>query len=381
MRRPRICLLPAFVSALPLTGALVAQATHLVGPGGFATINAALAVAAPGDVLLLQPGSYPGYQATIGVTLRAVTAGTVTVASSTVQCPAPQSMHLLDITQEALFVSNSVCTLDACQVTPLTTGGASLSASNSRMHIRGCTVGTPGAPYTGFGSPSGLFAAGSVVSATDSVFRGRDRDSSFGAPGGPAIDLFGGTFHGSNLTAQGGSGLSNTASVPGNAVRASAASVWISDSTLLGGTATDLGVPWQCPVVATVGGLARCTLTPSNCAPAIPVAEPLVGAHCPASPAAGAPLQLELRVEPNGFVGVFASLGLQSLQLPELVQPAALDLATLFPLAVLVADGSGLATGSWLLPPGTSDRQLWLQAVTPGSPPLQLGPLVGGVVR
>lgn len=96
---------------------------------------------------------------------------------------------------------------------------------------------------------------------------------------------------------------------------------------------------------------------------------------------AGSPFQIEFQVEPNQFVGVFASLGLASLALPEFEQPSALDLASLINLGIVVADGPGQATGTWALPPGTANLQLWLQGVTTSALALQLGPAVGGVVR
>ncbi len=44
--------------SLLLLGSLGAQTTHLVGPGGFALISHAIAVANPGDVLPVTPGNY-----------------------------------------------------------------------------------------------------------------------------------------------------------------------------------------------------------------------------------------------------------------------------------------------------------------------------------
>ena len=69
--------------ALPVllfaAGAL-AQTTHLVGPGGLAQIRDALLIAAPGDLVLVQPGTYAQFHANVGVTIRAAVPGTVVVA-------------------------------------------------------------------------------------------------------------------------------------------------------------------------------------------------------------------------------------------------------------------------------------------------------------
>src|SRR5688572_32587777 len=56
-----------------------AQATHVVGPGGFAQIRSALAVAQAGDAIEVQPGTYAQFDCSVGVTIRAV-AQPVTIA-------------------------------------------------------------------------------------------------------------------------------------------------------------------------------------------------------------------------------------------------------------------------------------------------------------
>ena len=68
--------------AFSCTAAVAAQTTHVVGPGGHAQIQAALAAAAPGDVVIVHPGNYPSFQCTIGVTIRAAVNGTAFVIGS-----------------------------------------------------------------------------------------------------------------------------------------------------------------------------------------------------------------------------------------------------------------------------------------------------------
>ena len=58
---------------------LPAQTTHIVGLGGLPQIRDALAIAAPGDTILVQPGTYAHFSATVGVQIRAQTAGSVQV--------------------------------------------------------------------------------------------------------------------------------------------------------------------------------------------------------------------------------------------------------------------------------------------------------------
>ncbi|MCB9878804.1 MAG: hypothetical protein H6835_14510 [Planctomycetes bacterium] len=59
-----------------LLGAVCAQSTLVVGPGGFAQIRDAVAVAAPGDVVVMQPGVYAHFTAQVACTIRAAVPGT-----------------------------------------------------------------------------------------------------------------------------------------------------------------------------------------------------------------------------------------------------------------------------------------------------------------
>jgi hypothetical protein len=74
-------------------------------------------------------------------------------------------------------------------------------------------------------------------------------------------------------------------------------------------------------------------------------------------------------------------LGTAHFTIAELEQPGALDLGSMFVLGALLADGQGLARGSWTLPPATSNLRLWLQGVTTAALPMQVSPPVGGVIR
>ena len=374
------------VLACLLTGIATAQTTHVVGPGALANIGAAMAVATAGDVVLVHPGNYPSFNATRGVTIRAVTNGTV-VASGTANIPAGETLHLVDLVLNRFFVSSGACSIDRCRF-PFPAGSATwgivLQVTNARVHLQQCEVGNAGEPYLVFLTGlAGLFATNSTVSAVDCTFRSPDAVTWQGVPGGPAIDLVDSTFHGSKIVATGGDGRLPSP-LPGPAIRAVNSTVWISDSTLTGGMAVSgPGSPQRaCPVVATSGRLARCTLVPATCAPpGVPTTGPLLGVHRVAPLQSGSSFQLDFQSVPNDYVGVFASFALNHYAFPELEQLVALDLATLLPLSVLATNGSGFASGSWALPPGTANLNLWLQAVAPGALPLKVSPVVGGVVR
>ncbi len=372
------------LASLVLGAAVAAQTTHTVGAGGFATIAAALAAAAPGDVIVVQPGSYGPFQATFGVTIRGAIPDSVAVDTSNVSCPTGQCIHLVDLAFPALFVDGGTCTLDRCVVGA---GGvnpihAGLAATSTRLRLQQCTLGGVSQPYTPFGTFPALRATSCAVTAIDSTFRGLDGASSFGGPGYPAVLLHDSTLHGSGLSLAGGNASGNGLALPGPALSASGASTfWICDSTLTGGAAASVpSVPAACPVEATAGRLARCTLQPA-CPPPVPTNGAMLGAHRVGPLHSGGAFQLDFATEPNGFVGVFATTLLGAAAFVELEQPVALDVATVIPLAVLVADGAGLASGSWTLPPGTANLALWLQGVAWGPLPLQLSPAAGGVVR
>lgn len=88
------CLLPAVAVGIP------AQSTHLVGPGGYAQVSDALAVAAPGDFIHVSPGTYAPFTVTFGCTIRGLVPGGVQVqdltgvAAVTIAAPASQVVHL-----------------------------------------------------------------------------------------------------------------------------------------------------------------------------------------------------------------------------------------------------------------------------------------------
>ena len=75
----------ALVTAVATLAAAVlpGQATLLVGPGGYAQITAAIAAAAPVDIVLVQPGVYDMFLLMKGLTIRATAPGAEAVLAST----------------------------------------------------------------------------------------------------------------------------------------------------------------------------------------------------------------------------------------------------------------------------------------------------------
>jgi regulator of RNase E activity RraA len=63
-------------------GTLAAQTVHLVGPGGFATIQAAISAAANGDVVVIQSGSYTAFTLAKDLTLTAAPGAIVDIVTA-----------------------------------------------------------------------------------------------------------------------------------------------------------------------------------------------------------------------------------------------------------------------------------------------------------
>ncbi len=376
-------LTPVLAVAL-LAVAARSQATHVVGPNGFAQINAALAVAAPGDVLVVDPGIYEPFAVTFGVTIRAATPGTVLVnvaivgalVSSTVTLAANETVHLVDLSIRVLTISGGTTTLDGCTLTAYQFWGTTaVSLANGILHCHACTfLGGQGSP----GLRAGLAAVNATVSAVDSSFTGANAGHPLnGPPAGAAVVLQNSTLQGSRLTALGGSGTVALAYPPQPALRATTSIVWTSDSTLTGGAYPN-GTR-VCPVDANAGRLARCTLVPT-CPAGIPSGL-LLGVHRVAAPQAAGTLGLEFQTDANGYVAIFASNSLGTSPLPALEQPLLLDAANAFPVAFLLADASGQAAVTWTIPAGITHAAWWFQGVSGPTFPLQLSPVVGGIVR
>ncbi len=379
--RPTSCHLAALVVASTVA---VAQTTHIVGPGSFAQIAAALAAAAPGDTILVHPGNYTGFTASVGVTIRAVTSGTVFVTSlTTVNCPAPQRVHLLDLDTGDVYVQNATCTFDGCRVLQTSLNGPAVYADQAVVFFQGCVVGRNGTPQGAFlSTASGVYANHATVSAIDTTFRGRDRDYlNFAASAGVYLTN-GSTLHASGCTMRGGDGVSTSPSIAVG-LRATNSTAWVTDSTLIGGSAYNLpGMPpTACPTDATTGRLSRCTFIPANCTPVIATNGDGVGVHRTAPWQTNATFTLGVRGPASTFVGVFGSSDVDVFSIPVLEQPGLLGLATVIPITVLLTDGTGAANVSWAIPGGTAGLSLWLQVVADGQAPLATSAVAGGVVR
>lgn len=366
---------------------LPSQSTLVVGgPTGLPQIRQALAIAQPGDVIEVLPGTYAQFTANVGVTIRAVSPGSVVIvpdpqyygpcllcgdeARTVLAPPAGQSLHVVGLVftnistagvRTWLEVRGGRTTLDGCHVQGWAqAASAALWIEDAHAHLQDCSV-----YYQAYASGfAGIHALDSVVTAVDTRVQ-------VGGPftNGHCLKLPGTTFQGSRLTL---SSISETCVVAGGAP------VWISDSDIWGGSTN------HCTITGAVE-LSRCTL------PTTPVACGLsgngpsqLGIGRPAALQAGGTFQLDFRTEANGFVLVFAGPELATVSWgPLLVQPSWLQEATSFPVTLLLADAQGAASVSWPIPagPGITNQKLWFKGLSGWTFPLQVSPPVGGVVR
>ncbi|MEZ6038246.1 MAG: hypothetical protein R3F29_12250 [Planctomycetota bacterium] len=382
-----------------LLGAVCAQSTLVVGPGGFAQIRDAVAVAAPGDVVVVQPGVYAHFTAQVACTIRAAVPGTVEVAvdPAFVSCsgfgcwfagvtvlapPAGTSMNVIGlrfrpdlVTVGGQFVYPGVavqhgkvvfedCAFAVQGSSTLITG---LYIDHTTAHLLRCTI--EGSPFASISHT--MRAVGADLTMVDTSVR-----TSAGSLGGSgaALDLDGSRLHGSGITLEG---------IGGPALRCANSTVWLADSSISSQQSASC-------VVQLLGGAApqldRCTVTnpPGITCATYPAATFLLGVQQTQPLQNGVALPLQLTTEANGLVGVIVGFGDGVSNVPGLLdQPLWLDPATAFVAAIAVADPLGHATVPIAIPAGVQfvDRRLALQGIGGAMLPLQLSPRVGGVVR
>lgn len=367
--------------ALASTVALCAQTTHFVGPTGLPQINDALAIAAPDDVIIVQPafhllgGKYDSITVTTGVVIRPLNPGpfsVIKVWAAICTIPAGQHLHLAGLEFGRVIVSTGRVTLDTCRIEGMTGPGLELlRVDDSSVHLQATTVGSS------LSQPGNILAAyNSLITAADCTIEGLFVSAALP----PAIILNASQLHASHCTI-GVSSFGGSFNGPG--IRAENGSkVWLSDSTV------NPLLPNSCAIesVGSVVRADRCTLSQGT-NPTCTTGSGggfLLSVHRPQPLAIGQTFQLDFRTEPSGVVFVLAGPSLATIELPTLLeQPSWLASAGSFQAALLVADANGQATASWPIPsnPVFSNAQLWFEGIGSLTLPLQVSPPVGGLVR
>ncbi len=391
------CPIPATLFPLLLAVAASAQATLLVGPGGYAQIRDAVAVAAPGDVVVVQPGLYAHFTATVACTIRAQVPGTVDVqvdpafvtcgsscwfAGVTVLAPpAGAELHVIGLRfrpdlatylgqwiYAGVAVPSGTVTFEDCAFgvqgsSPLITA---LYVDHAVAHLLRCTV--DGYPFAS--TSNAMRAVDADVTLVDCAIV--VHAGTFGGTG-VALDAVRSRVQGSHLDLRG---------LGFEALWSTDANVWLADSSL-----TCQGS--ACAVRSLAGAapqLDRCVQVPAPGGPcgAFPAATFLLGARQTTPLQNGAPVALEFSTEPSGLVAVLATTRLGALAAPGILgQPFWLDPSTAVVVALLAANPLGQATTSLPIPAGPTfvGQPLWFEAVGGSSLPLAVAPPTGGLVR
>lgn len=267
--------------------------------------------------------------------------------------PPGQTLHLVDLTVVApLIVAQGHVALDRCTLQ----GPPPLSVTNASAHLQQCTLTAP----PGFISyVPALRAVDGKVTAVDSTCNG------VGGLG-LALQLTRSAFHGSHLMLH--------APQATNVVMADAEStIWLADSTVTGAAA-------GCPIAASAGRLARCSLTP-GCS-GVPLGA-LVGVRRPLPLQVGAPFGLDFSGEPGESIAVFASASLGASQSSLIEQPLWLAPTDTWLAVMLTGDALGHAQMVWNVPavPGLVNTSLWFQGLGLAGPLLQASPPAGGLLQ
>ena len=375
----------AVASALA-TSLVTAQSTLQVGPGGYPDVTAALAAAVPGDVIEIAAGTYPAFQCSIGVTIRAAVPGTVTIVLDgsilvpngfpmLFRAPAGQSVRVVGLRfgmpssfspsaqPEITFacpVALEDCVFEQLSGGPLQGCGMLRINSGTFSHWQNVRVSGPGVLVDG--------KLTAVQCETRGMWLLGFTNNSVWVRG---------SLLASNCSFLGGSSGYNDGRA--GIVVDLAARAWLSDCTIDRGT----GAGVECSLVD-LGGqvdLTRCTsATTPACLPVGSGAGLGVQRSGPITRVA--PFSIDYRTNPGFPVAVLASFDLADAVLPELVQPWAAPQAA-FSVAFGFANAQGDFSLSFTLPPAPSLQglPLWFHGVGGGSFPLQVAPPVGGLVR
>lgn len=348
--------------ASTLAVGLAAQTVHLVGPGGYATIQQAVNAAAPDDIVHVQAGTY--FSFTVQKSLRIRALGPVTLGTSVlqpgdvfVQAPVGATVDLVGFDIMRMFVTSGRASLDSCTVQYAT------RVENASLHLQSCLI---------VGGATAMLAIHADVTAVQTGFYSRQP---FNTPG-PLIDLDGSRFHASACSTSG-----NSFQMVELYLRAMNGSrAWWADG-FIGWTPAG-----HCPLQVSPDSQVQIGRTnyagAVGCAP--PTTAPLLGVQRSTPLQLGQTFQLEFKTEPGAFVVLFAGPALGTVDFgPLLAQPSWLDDRYSFVVSWLLADAAGSAAASIPIPsgPGLADLTLWFKGISGFSFPLQVSPPIGGVVR
>lgn len=411
---PAASILAALLAAL----ALPAQTVHQVGPGGIPQIHAAIALAAPGDVIEVATGTYEPFNLSKALTITAAPGAAVAVAGLlgdayvVFDIPPGGVARVSGIRFHSLIpfyfglevsVIRGIVWFEECLFEQGThMYRAALEVRNAAVVLRRCVAigsGGPNNQLYGNGAAGGtaLLADRAWVSATETWFLGGDLHWDFGGGhGGWGVDATGSALHLVRCTATGGRNHQITCgSYPGGhgiVVRNNPLGTWLSDCTLQGGDG-NCGVagdglhnlatlPVQLERTRAFGGVGTHAMGLPLRGPTQPA--PLLGlGNNPGFVTLGANWRADWLGRYGTPVAVLVSLDLQPRNDPLAVQRVWFPATSSLLAGLIVVDNAGRASTTITVPnaPVLRHQAVWVHGFAGGAAPWQAAPPLGGVVR
>ncbi len=393
---------------------LAAQTVHVVGPGGFAQIQQAIAAASAGDVVEIQSGAYAAFTLAKNLTVTAAPGAVVDVISlpmfpanlTVFQPPALARVSGLRFRIDLFGLGScqvqvlggtvhfADCAFESTRFTRPPTPG--LRVQNARVAMQRCVVigGTTWGVGVAAGSGcDGLRAVNATVAATDCLFLGGALSFDFTGRAGHGVLAEASDVHLANCIAVGGDNSNlNGTWPPGDGVHVATTSrLWLADCQLRGGIGhSHTGGGGLVNLGAIAAQEARSVILGGPGAPiGIAVVGPLVTAPLLGlvgpTPAItlGAPWSIGYRAAPATPVLALWSEALSPSVLPLVAEPVWLP-ANAFAVAGLgVTDPNGLLTFTFAVPgtPSLLHAPCFVQAFAGVTLPLEAAPPVGGPLR
>lgn len=407
--------LPCSIALLTaaLTSTAGAQTVHVVGPGGFPQIQPAINAASPGDVVVVQAGTYDAFTLTKDLTLTAapgavVDVQTTTIFTNSVTIVQPPGMAtvtglrfrtLLYAAAQTRVLGGTVHFADcAFESSPgFMPALPALVVQNANVALQRCVVLGGGVPTTtGGGSGAGCNAMtvdSGTVAATDSLFLGGNIHWDFLGHGGHAIAASAADVHLANcIVIGGGNDPLISYHVPGSGVHVEAGSrVWLADCQVVGGDGRTVGGGAAVENLGTTPVVvARSTLLGGPGAPIGPsvigplTTGPLLGLSGTTAPITlGAAWTVGYRAAPATPVLVLASERIEPSSSPLVAEPVWLPTNAFVVAAAGVTDASGVVAFAFAVPPTPSllHASWFVQGFAGTTLPLRTTPAVGGSVR
>lgn len=408
---PRSPLAPTIVL---FATSIAAQAVHVVGPGGFAQIQQAIAAAANGDVVEIQSGAYSAFTLAKDLTLTAAPGAVVDILppanftpNVTVFQP-PTLAKVAGIRFRALGLQVAPCQTQVnggtvhfadcafesrqLQLPPL----AALLVQNAAVAMQRCVVIGGGTASFGAGvGCDGLSAVHASIAAVDCLFLGGHLHWDFTGRGGHGVLVDDSNVHLANCIAVGGDNSFLIPSFPaGTGVHVATESrVWLADCQMRGGnghTYAGGGGSGLVNLGATAALEARSSLfggpgTPPGASVVGPLATaPLLGLDSTtAAITIGAAWTIRYRTAPATPVLALFSDRLSPSVLPLVAEPVWLPVNAFAVADLGVTDPNGLLTFTFVVPatPSLLHASCFVQAYAGVTLPLEAAPPVGGAVR